>query len=98
MATGIGIKSKAAFRLNKPDLNVYLSPTTNGALVTVYPTTAAVAATGASPVMSNINTIHSKLRFFNLTFISCTIYKCVREDNLTAVKSNCSIRKIWLPV
>ena len=47
MATGIGIKSKAAFRLNKPDLNVDLSPTTNGAVVTVYPTSVAVAAAGA---------------------------------------------------
>jgi len=47
MSTGKGITSKAAFRLNKPDLNVDLSPVTNGAVVTVYPTSPSVAAAGA---------------------------------------------------
>ena len=47
MATGVGIKSLAALRPNKPDLNVDLVPTTNGAIVNTYPTTIALATTNA---------------------------------------------------
>ena len=47
MATGIGVKSLAALRPNKPDLNVDLVPTTNGAKVNLYPTTVALATTNA---------------------------------------------------
>lgn len=47
MATGTGVLAKAAFRLNKPDLNVDLVATTNGAKVNTYPTTVAIATTNA---------------------------------------------------
>ncbi|HDY84869.1 hypothetical protein LCGC14_1452780 [marine sediment metagenome] len=47
MATGTGILSKAALRPNKPDLNVDLVATTNGAKVNTYPTTIALATTNA---------------------------------------------------
>lgn len=47
MATGVGIKSLAALRPNKADLNVDLVPTTNGGKVNLYPTTIALATTNA---------------------------------------------------